>query len=76
MGRKILDVGTFGGSFHDVPDGFWCDSGAPDLIESTYTAEDCAVPYASRHHPLIDGAFRPDGDPGPDVLFLCQSSQQ
>jgi len=59
-GCKILDVGTFGGSLHDVPDGFGCYSSSPDLIEPTDSAEDRPTVDAGRHGPLIDGAFRPD----------------
>src|SRR5271169_710135 len=59
MGSKILDVGTFGGRFHHVPDGLGRDAVAPNLIQSTHSAEDRSSVDASRRGPLIDGAFRP-----------------
>jgi hypothetical protein len=59
MGSKIFDVRASCSRLHDVPDGFRCDSCAPDPAESTYSAEDCAVVYSGRRHPLVDGAFRP-----------------
>jgi hypothetical protein len=37
MRSQILDVGTFGGRFHHVPDGLGRDSIAPDLTQSTYS---------------------------------------
>jgi hypothetical protein len=58
--------------FHHVPDGLGCDSIAPDLIQSTYSSEDRAIIDASRHNPLIDGAFGPRGNGnGPDVLSFA-----
>jgi hypothetical protein len=62
----------FGSRFYHVPDCFGCDSVAPDLIQSTYSAEDRAVGDGSRPNPLIDGAFRPQGNrDGTDVLSLA-----
>ena len=72
MGSQILDVGTFGGCLHDVPDGFGCDSCALDLIESNYSAEDRPIVDAGRRGPLIDGAFCPHRNRnGTDVLSLA-----
>jgi len=69
---QILDVSTFVGRFHHVPGGLRRDSIAPDLIQSTYSAEDRPTVDASRRGPLIDGAFRPEGyRNGPDVLSFA-----
>jgi hypothetical protein len=55
-----------------VPDRFGCDSITPDLIQPTYSAEDRPVGDGSRPNPLIDGAFRPQGNRnGTDVLSLA-----
>ena len=58
----MLDIGTFGSCLYDMPDGFSCDSHTPDLIEPSDSAEDHPTVDASCRSPLIDGAFRPDGD--------------
>src|SRR5262250_3135116 len=69
MRSKILDAGTFGSRFHDVPDCFRRDSIAPNFTESTDTPEDRAGVDASRGGPLINGSFRPRRDwNGADML--------
>ena len=72
MGSQILDVSTFGGRFHHVPDGLRRDSIASDLIQSTYSTKDRPAIDASRHDPHIDGAFRPEWNRnGPNVLSFA-----
>jgi hypothetical protein len=59
VGSKILGVGPFGSRFHHVPDGLGRDAVAPNLIQSTHSAEERSSVDASRRGPLIEGAFRP-----------------
>src|ERR1039458_5592982 len=60
---------TFCGLFHHVPDRLGCNSIAPNLIHSTYSAEDRPTVDASRRGPLIDSAFRQHWNRnGTDVL--------
>src|SRR5258708_37296639 len=47
-----------GGRFHHVPDRLGGDSIAPNLIHSTYSAEDRPAVDSSRRDPLIDDACR------------------
>src|SRR5229473_114330 len=59
MWSEILDVGTFGSRFDDMPDGFRCEAFAPDLSLFAYSPKDCTLIYLSCSGPLIDGALRP-----------------
>jgi hypothetical protein len=55
-----------------VPDCLGADSIAPDLAQPIYASEDRATVNAGRRDPLIDGAFRPDGNwNGADVLSFA-----
>ena len=70
--QDLLMSARFRGRFHHVPDCFGRYSIAPDLIESTYSAEDRPSGDGSRPSPLIDGAFCPHGNRnGTDVLSLA-----
>jgi hypothetical protein len=71
-GSQILDVSTFGGRFHHVPDSLRRYSIAPDFIQSTYSTKDRPAVDASRRDPHIDGAFRPEWNRnGPNLLSLA-----
>src|SRR2546425_419228 len=72
MGSQVLDASTLRGRFYHVPDRLRCDAIAPDLAQPTYSSEDRPTVDASRHDPLIEGAFRPHGNRnGPNVLSFA-----
>src|SRR6266852_1834823 len=72
MGSQVLDASTLRGRFYHVPDRLRCDAIAPDLAQPTYSPEDRPTVDASRHDPLIDGAFRSHGNRnGTNVLSFA-----
>jgi hypothetical protein len=69
VSSQIFDLGTFGGRFHHVPDAFGVIR-SPQILSIRLTRRKIApAGDAGRGDPLINGAFRPNGNwNGTDVF--------